>query len=90
MKLPSDEGWIKIHNLPIDQLSFDTSKLIGDLCSGYVETSRKTLARMNLMEVNLKVKKNKYGFLPAIIQLPLTSTLSLNVIIDHFFNQNCS
>lgn len=86
LKVPSYGSWIKIRNLLIDQWSYDTFKLIGELCGGYIETSKKTLARMDMMEASLKVKMNKNGFLPAIIQLLSTSAFSMAVQMDPFFD----
>nr|QWT43305.1 kinesin-related protein KIN7C [Citrullus lanatus] len=85
-QVPSYGSWIKIRNLLIDQWSYDTFKLIGELCGGYIETSKKTLARMDMMEASLKVKMNKNGFLPAIIQLLSTSAFSMAVQMDPFFD----
>lgn len=47
--------------------------------------AKKTLARMDIMEVCLKVKKNENGVLPTNIHLPSTTKELIYVHVDPFF-----
>lgn len=45
----------------------------------------KTLNRMDIMEINLKVKQNQSHFLPARAVLPSSSSSEVSAWIDPFF-----
>lgn len=81
-KVPSYGGWIKVKNLPLDKWSLDTFKFIGNECGGYIETASKTLPRMDMMEIGIKVQENGTGFIPAEISIPSMSCWPITVKID--------
>lgn len=82
--VPSYGGWIKLRNLPADEWSIHNFKMIGDICGGYVETAKKTLSRLDMTEVSIKVKSNTNGFLPANVTL-LHLTNRPIITIEPFF-----
>lgn len=84
-KVPSYGGWIKIRNLPLDRWDEETFKIIGNSCGGYIEASKKTRSRFDLMEATIRVKKNTSGFIPAHIPLLSKDTDQLTIQIDPFF-----
>lgn len=62
-----------MRGLPFDKWDLETFKYIGEACGGLIDGANKTLNRMDIVEVNLKVEQNHIGFLPAKVALPSTS-----------------
>lgn len=83
--VPSYGGWIKIQNLPLDRWNEETLRFIGNSCGGYIEASKKTLSRLDLMEATIRVTKNPTGFIPATILLSFAENVQSMVQIDPFF-----
>lgn len=61
---------------------------IGDLCGGFIEISKMTSGRMNMLEASIKVEGNFFGFIPAYINIPPSSSFQTSATIDPFFNQS--
>lgn len=86
LMVPSYGGWIKIKNLSIDAWTMENFTKIGDLCGGFIEISKMTSGRMNMLEATINVRGNFYGFIPACIHLPSSSTVQTSATIDPYFN----
>lgn len=86
-KVPSYGGWIIIRDLPLHLWIDEVVPYIGDQCGGFVKISKKSSRLMDLMELEIKVKVNCSGFIPATIELPpsITKEAPLSIHIDPFF-----
>lgn len=67
--VPSHGGWLRFHNIPLQNWCIETFKAIGDAYGGYIECVDKCLSLIGCMEAVIRVKGNYCGFIPIEIDL---------------------